>query len=423
MKEINLKGLDMTCYHETMENGLEVYLLPYKNRNNYFISYATRFGSDIVSFKEKDSKEYTPPLGIAHFLEHKMFEQESGEDPFSFFSKSGTDSNASTSFDNTQYICYGTKEFERNLEYLMNFVNSPYYTDSNVKKEKGIIAEEIKMYEDMPDFKLEMKTRECIYENHPRRIDIAGTIEEINKITKEDLYTCYKNFYVPNNMFLLIVGNFNKDKALEIIEKVQFFQEEKALPTIQPIKEKESVNQKEAILYEETIEVPKICYALKIPTKNLKKQSIELDLYLHMLTAILFGSSSIFKEKVREEKLMTGMYTEWETIEDYKVFYIMASTTTPEELIKVIQEELKHPKIIEKDLNRIKKVWIANEVKMIDNIDATVNNLYDEILRYKKVIPNRIDKIKNLKIKELNELINQINFENTSIVQMLPKKQ
>ena len=199
MRKINLKGLEMDCYRETLQNGLEVYLIPYENKKNYFISYGTHFGSDILEYTDSDKVKHTPPLGIAHFLEHKMFEQESGEDPFAFFAESGTDSNAYTSFDSTQYICYGTKDFSKNLRYLLSFVDSPYYTDQNVKKEKGIIAEEIKMYNDMPDFELEMKLRECLYKNHPRRLDIAGTVEEIEKITKEDLYSCYNNFYVPNN--------------------------------------------------------------------------------------------------------------------------------------------------------------------------------------------------------------------------------
>ena len=217
MKKIELKGLDQVVYTEQLHNGLQIFLVPYENKKNYFITYATRFGSDVLEF-ENDEKKYKPPLGIAHFLEHKMFEQEDGIDPFTYFSKSGTDSNASTSFDNTQYICYGNNEFANNLKYLINFVNSPYYTDENVEKEKGIIAEEIKMYEDMPDFKLEMKLREAIYNESSRRIDIAGSVEEIYKITKEDLYSCYNNFYVPNNMFILIAGNFDPEIAENIIK-------------------------------------------------------------------------------------------------------------------------------------------------------------------------------------------------------------
>lgn len=419
MKKINLKGLEMTLYQEELENGLKIYMLPYNNKKNYFISFATRFGSDTLSFKDSKGKSFTPPLGIAHFLEHKMFEQESGEDPFSFFSASGTDSNASTSFDNTQYICYGTKEFAKNLRYLLHFVNSPYYTDHNVNKEKGIIAEEIKMYGDMPDFQLEMKLRECIYKNHPRRIDIAGTEEEINKITKEDLYACYSNFYVPNNMFILIVGNFDKEEALKIIRDELEYKKLAKLPTIKKIEEPTAVF-KEEITINSPIEIPKLAIGLKVSTKSFKETDIEIDLYLHMITSILFGASSEFRERVRQEKILSSMYTDWESLEDMRVFYFMASTKEPERLKKEVLEEFKNKSILESDFNRIKKVWIANEVRMIDNIDDTVGNLYDDIIKYKDIIPNKIDIIKNLKLKTMNDIVERIDFNNISIVTMLP---
>ena len=419
MKKINLKGLEMTLYQEELENGLKIYMLPYNNKKNYFISFATRFGSDTLSFKDSKGKKFTPPLGIAHFLEHKMFEQESGEDPFSFFSASGTDSNASTSFDNTQYICYGTKEFAKNLRYLLHFVNSPYYTDHNVNKEKGIIAEEIKMYGDMPDFQLEMKLRECIYKNHPRRIDIAGTEEEINKITKEDLYACYSNFYVPNNMFILIVGNFDKEEALKIIRDELEYKKLAKLPTIKKIEEPTAVF-KEEMTINSPIEIPKLAIGLKVSTKRFKETDIEIDLYLHMITSILFGASSEFRERVRQEKILSSMYTDWESLEDMRVFYFMASTKEPERLKKEVLEEFKNKSILESAFNRIKKVWIANEVRMIDNIDDTVGNLYDDIIKYKDIIPNKIDIIKNLKLKTMNDIVERIDFNNISIVTMLP---
>ncbi|MBQ6135712.1 MAG: insulinase family protein [Bacilli bacterium] len=419
MKKINLKGLEMDCYTEVLDNGLEVYMLPYSNKKNYFISYATRFGSDVLEFTDEKKKAHKLPLGIAHFLEHKMFEQEDGQDPFTFFSESGTDSNASTSFDNTQYICYGTKEFKKNLEYLLQFVNRPYYTDENVEKEKGIIAEEIKMYEDVPDFKLETKLRECLYKNHPRRIDIAGTIEEINKITKEDLYSCYENFYVPNNMFILIVGNFPPKEALAIIERELDTKEKKKLPTISKVTEPVKVECKECQL-KENIEIPKVALGIKVPTKNIKLEKLELDLYLNMLTTILFGSSSAFREKARQEKLLSGLYMEWEMLEEYHTFYMMTSTTQSKELIKEVEKEWKNMEVTEEDFSRIQKVWIANEVRMIDNIDSTVNNLYDDILKFGGIIPDKIEKIKNMKFKKLKDLMKEIDGTNMSIVQMIP---
>lgn len=420
MKTINLSGLDMNYYVETLDNGLEIYMLPYDNKKNYFISFATRFGSEVIEFKDEKQISHKLPLGIAHFLEHKMFEQESGEDPFTFFSKSGTGCNASTSFDNTQYICYGNKKFEENLEYLISFVNDPYYTDSNVNKEKGIITEEINMYEDMPDIKLEMELRKNIFHKHPRRIDIAGTVEEINKITKEDLYNCYSNFYIPNNMFILIVGNFNKEKAVEIIKKELDYKKKEQLPEIEQVEEKDEIKKSKTEITS-NIEIPKLAYGLKIPTKNLKLDSVELDLYLNILTTILFGASSEFRERVRNEKIVNGIHTEWENLEDFRVFYLMASTKEPDKLEEEIKDEISNLSITESSFNRIKKVWIANEIRMIDNIDATVNNLYDDILKYGSIISDRIDKIKSMKLKTLEELIKKIDFKNTSIVQMLPK--
>ena len=420
MKKISLTNLDRDCFVETLDNGLEIFMVPLLDKKNYFISYATRFGSDVLEFS-RDKNKYKPPLGIAHFLEHKMFEQEDGIDPFTYFANSGTDSNASTSFDNTQYICFGTKNFKDNLEYLLKFVNRPYYTDENVTKEKGIIAEEIKMYDDIPDFKLEMKLRECIYHKHPRRIDIAGTVDEIYKITKEDLYDCYNNFYVPNNMFILIVGNFSKEEAMRIIKEQLADKKEKDLPTIKKIVEPDTVKTKEVTL-KKSVEVPKIALGLKVPKKGFKLSDIELDLYLNMLTVILFGASSIFREKVRQDKLLSNIYTDWESINDFKTFYLMASTIEPDKLITEIKKVLKDLPIDNESFERIKKVWIANEVKIYDNVDLVVNNTYDDILKYNEIVSDRVDIIKKMKFKKLKEIVDKIDFTNISIVKMINNK-
>ena len=421
MKKIELKGLEATLYQETLDNGLEIYLLPYENKKNYYISYATHFGSDVLQFTDTTGKTHTPPLGVAHFLEHKMFEEESGIDPFSFFSESGTDSNASTSYDNTQYICAGTRNFRENLRYLIQFVNRPYYTDENVEKEKGIIAEEIKMYDDIPDYKIEQKLRECLYKNSPRRIDIAGTVNEINKITKEDLYDCYNSFYKPNNMFIEVVGNFNVDDAIEVIKEELQNKEKSNVSEIKEIIEPTSVNKKELTI-KEKIDVEKIALGLKVPIKDLSLKEIELDLYLTMITNILFGSSSEFRERVRKEKILSNIYTEWETLKDFRTFYLESSTTNPDKLLEEIKEEFKNMQLPENAFDRIKKVWIANEVKMIDEISATSYNIYDDILRYNKVIPNRLELIRKMNYEKLKKLVKEINFENISIVKMLSDK-
>ena len=419
MKEIELSKLDMTLYYDKLKNGLEVYLLPYDNKNNYYMSYATRYGSETTTFVPAgEDEEVSVPLGIAHFLEHKMFEQEDGVDPFTYFSESGTGANAMTFFDYTQYICYGTKKFEDNLEYLIRYVNSPYYTDQNVEKEKGIIAEELKMYADIPDYQLDNYLRQNIYHKHPRRIDIGGSVEEIYKITKEDLYTCYNSFYSPNNMFILIVGGFDKDKAYEVIKNSLEDIDNRGKAKISKINEPKEVRCE----YQEVtsnISVPKIAVGLKICDKTLGKYDIyDLDLYIQMIASILFGNSSEFKERVRNKKLINNFYTEVETIDEFHTLYIMSGSEEPDELIQEIKNELNNVKISKNDFERMKKVWIANEVKMIDDVDSTVNNLYDDIIRYKEVIGDKVDRIRNLDINIMNEIVEKINFNNIAIVKM-----
>ncbi len=423
MTEIKLKGLDVNCYKEVLDNGLEVYLIPYENKKNYFMTYATRFGSETTEFIPYSKDEMIKvPDGIAHFLEHKMFEQEDGVDPFTYFSKSGTGANAFTSFDRTQYVCYGTKNFYDNLEFLISYVNSPYYTLENVEKEKGIIAEELNMYSDMPDWQIETKLREAVYVKHPRRVDIGGTVSEIMKITKEDLYTCYDNFYSPNNMFLLLVGNFDKDKASKIIHDSLDSVPNKGRPIIKEIVEDEKVGIKEDVFYT-NIKVPKVAIGLKVPTNNLSKyEDITLDLYLQMFTTLTFGSSSLFREKVRNMKIMNSFYADWESILGFKNYLLVASSNEPDKFIQEFKKEIANVNIDSDAFNRMKKVWIANEVKLFDCVDSVASNVSDDLIRYGDIIPDKIDRIRNLNLDELNDILSKIDFSNVSYIKCLGKE-
>lgn len=415
MKKIELKGLDTSVFYEKLENGLEVYLVPYENKNNYFMTYATKFGSNQTEFVPSGEKNLRKvPDGIAHFLEHKMFEQEDGIDPFTFYAKTGTGANASTTYDSTQYICYGTNNLEENLDYLLSYVNSPYFTDENVEKEKGIIKEEIKMYDDIAEWQLEEELRKSVYHVHPMRIDIAGTVQEIDKITKEDLYTCYNTYYQPGNMFLIVAGKIDPEKTMEVIRKNQ--EQIKKESTFQ-VKEKVydekiEVNEKKKEL-KMNIVVPKIGYAIKLDRDKLGiKDDHLLDIYLQMFTTLVFGLSSEFREYARSNQLMTSFYTQWEKADHYKTLLIMAETSKPKELLDAIKNEVKQFKIKEEDIERMKKVWISSEVQMIDIVETTVNNLYDDIIKYGHMIPNKTEIIRSLNGKELNKILEEIDFSN-----------
>jgi len=218
----NFNKLDLTVYSETLDNGLQVYIVPKNDKNDTYVTISTKFGSTNIEFIPNGEKDFVKvPYGIAHFLEHKLFDQPSGEDAEEFFSKSGSSCNAYTDLHQTTYLFRGSKNLLENINYLLDYVGDPYFTDENVEKEKGIIIEELKLYKDDPiDCGVEQLTYNMFIE-HPVQIGAVGTEESINSITKEDLYKCYKTFYNPNNMVMVITGNVEPEAAIRSIKENQ----------------------------------------------------------------------------------------------------------------------------------------------------------------------------------------------------------
>lgn len=423
MKAIELKGLDQTLYYEKLENGLEVYMLPYKNKSNYTMHYLAKYGSIQTTFIPYGEKEkITVPDGIAHFLEHKMFEQEDGVDPFTYAAKTGTYSNASTNFECTRYYFEGNQAFQDNLNYLLDFVGSPYFTDENVEKEKGIIAEEIKQYDDEVEWVFEEEMKKALLQKDNHRVDIAGTIESINTITKEDLYNTYYTFYQPSNMFLVISGDFKVEDAINTIKnnetlrnaktnfKVKVFQEEEPLAVNEKIKELEF-----------NVVNTKVGYGIKIPIKHIKDKYL-FNLYIGLMLSINFGLSSVFREKLKKEQLMTSFYMEREIVGEYLIIVFKADSETPFELIEEIKKELANIEIPEEEINRLKKVWISSEVIMIDNINMSLENIVDDIIEFGDIIPNKVEIFRSLNKKDYDKILSSIDFSNSSTVIIRPKE-
>ena len=222
MKKTNIDKLKLELYQEKLDNGLEIYIIPKNNCNNIYATISTKYGSNIDEFvpiKSKKMKKF--PLGIAHFLEHKMFEMEDGTDPFEIYSNNGADANANTSNYKTTYLFSGPQYFKENLNYLLDYVQTPYFTDKNVEKEKGIIIQEIKMYQDDPYTVLYEKAIYNSFIKHPIKMPVIGDIENVKSITKEDLYECYNTFYNPGNMFVVITGNVDPEETIELIKQNQ----------------------------------------------------------------------------------------------------------------------------------------------------------------------------------------------------------
>ena len=196
----------------TLPSGLTVIVRPMPGYSSAHCIYATRFGSIDRAFRLGD-KQVSLPAGVAHFLEHKMFEDEDG-DAFAKYAKTGANANAFTSFDRTCYIFTATEQIDESLDVLLGMVGQPYFTEQTIAKEQGIIGQEIKMYDDNPDWRLIMGLCACLYHSHPIRSDIAGTVESIARITPDMLYDCCAAFYAPANMVLAAAGNITMDTVL-----------------------------------------------------------------------------------------------------------------------------------------------------------------------------------------------------------------
>ena len=198
-------------------SGLKIYIYPKKGFHSTYAIFGADYGSIHTTFKSSLLDEIIEvPAGIAHYLEHKLFESEDG-DAFARYAKTGANANAYTSFDMTGYLFSCPENFEESLAILLDFVQSPYFTEQTVQKEQGIIGQEIKMYDDDPDWRVMFNLLQAMYHNHPVKIDIAGSIESIAEITAEKLYQCYETYYNLNNMALCIAGDVDPEKVLEFV--------------------------------------------------------------------------------------------------------------------------------------------------------------------------------------------------------------
>lgn len=426
MKEIKLNNLDLELFTETLDNGLEIYIIPKKTNNNIFVTYSTKYGSiqnEFIPIGEKKMKKV--PGGIAHFLEHKMFEQESGVDPFAYFSERGADANANTNYYKTTYLFSGTNFFKENLTFLLDYVEHPYFTEENVEKEKGIIEQEIAMYQDDAYSRLFEEIMYNAFVNHPIRYPVIGTKESVRSITKDDLYTCYNTFYHPSNMFVVVTGNVEPLAVVNIIKEQEETRKVKPLEKIKvaPIHEPDTVFRETEELTM-NITIPKVCIGYKINMKQFKNINPKKVLkYLLALLDIKLGPISDFLEKLKKEQIVTSdLGLDYIDAGDHILLLITADTKYPEELIKEVETELSSLEISEKDLNRQKKAILSAYIFMSDNIYSMNYKVMNDIIRYKEVICNDCDIIKSLNSKEYEQVKKNIKLNNKTTFIIKPKK-
>lgn len=229
MNKYHYKQLQEDMYHETLENGLNIFMVQRTDFQKSFVFYATKYGGMDTKFSMDGGKNWIDsPAGVAHYLEHKMFDTEDGN-ALQDLASNGASPNAFTSNDMTGYYFECTEKFIDNLRVLLSFVSVPWFTEESVEKEQGIIAQEIGMIEDEPNWQVYVNLMRGLYATHPARDSVAGTVESISKITADTLYDCHKAFYNPSNMVLVAVGNFDPEEVVKVTKEV-ITQEAGAVP-------------------------------------------------------------------------------------------------------------------------------------------------------------------------------------------------
>ncbi|MGE7601725.1 EF-P 5-aminopentanol modification-associated protein YfmH [Peribacillus sp. NPDC097675] len=428
MEKIEFTQLKEELYHEKMENGLEVYILPKKEFNKSFATFTTKYGSVDSHFKPLNQEEFTRvPDGIAHFLEHKLFEKEDG-DVFQQFSKQGASANAFTSFTRTAYLFSSTSEFERNLKTLIDFVQDPYFSEKTVEKEKGIIGQEINMYDDNPDWRLYFGAIANMYHQHPVKIDIAGTVASIADITKDMLYDCYNTFYHPSNMLLFVVGPVDVENTMNLIRENQAGKDYQEQPEVERKFEKEpDTVAKDKDILKMNVQTPKVMIGIKATDvhqtgEQLLKRELATNIYLEML----FGKSSSLHERLYEEGLIDQTFSYDYTQEQGFGFALLGGdTANPEKLTKSLLDILENSKkgtgLSEESLQRTIKKKIGSFLRSLNSPEYIANqftryafnemNLFDVVPVLEKLTMGDIEQI-------AYDLVSE---ERTTVCEVLPK--
>lgn len=424
MKKIKLENTNEVLYYDKLDNGLEVYMLPNNNVNKFYLTLNTRFGSINTKFKY-DNKEYDMPKGIAHYLEHLSFNMENGS-VFDHYSKIGSSINAFTTYDITSYNVTSNNRFKENLEYLLEYVYTPYFTKELFQSEKGVIEEEVKMYKDDPGMTIVNGTLNNVFVNDERKYLVGGTVKDVKSIKLEDVITCYNAYYNPKNMFLIITGNFNPNEALAITSEQMNklnINNDFNVKDIYP-KEPEKVNKKEEII-KMNVDKPKVSIGIKIPKNNFKSLKLDnylLKIYISSILDINFGNTSLLLEELQKGSIVDDLdYTVIES-NDYFIVLILSSTYYPEYFKDKIIEKFNSLNIEDSDLKRVAKVNISNYILLFDSVVAVNNYIMDEVMDNNEVNTGFMNIMRNLNIDTCKKILTKLNNYDYTICKIMPKE-
>ncbi|SDN40385.1 EF-P 5-aminopentanol modification-associated protein YfmH [Acetanaerobacterium elongatum] len=372
-------GEQYTRYNH--KSGLTILLCPMQGYSSTYALFATRYGSIDTCFKTQHDADFvTVPEGIAHFLEHKMFEDEDG-DAFAKYAKTGASANAFTSFDRTAYEFLTSDNVYESLEILLKMVTTPYFTEKSVAKEQGIIGQEIEMYNDDPNWRVFFNLLRALYVNHPLRIDIAGTAASIAQIDKDLLYRCYNTFYNLKNMVLAISGNFDIERVLEVCDKVLKPAEEMIIDRRQP--EEPLTVAKEYVEQEFEVSIPLFQFGFKVPPYT-DAERLKLSVANDILLEALAGEASPLYSRLYEQGLINDSFSYEGMIERECVANVFSGESKNpqkvcDEIVKAL-EQIQQNGIDTEAFERAKKFYYGRLVFAYNNVESVASALVTSYL-------------------------------------------
>ncbi|MBE6862030.1 MAG: insulinase family protein [Ruminococcus sp.] len=363
-----------SCIHVKHSSGLDIYISEMKGFSTVEALFGTKYGSINTMFRMREDSEYTcVPEGIAHFLEHKLFENEDC-DVFELYAKTGASANAFTSFDKTCYLFSCSKNYKESLKILLDFVQKPYFTKESVDKEQGIIGQEIKMTNDNPEWRVFFNMLRCLYHNHPVKIDIAGTVESIAEIDADLLYKCYNTFYNLNNMVLAIAGNISADEVLAICDECLKPCEDKGLESVFPDEPAEIVTAE--CRETQPVGTPIFNIAYKcVPCSGQErlKKGVCAMVAVEMFSDV---STDLYQRLLKQQLINSSFGTEVFTGDGYFTVIFSGESSSPEKVRDEIKAEVARvceSGLSEKDFQRIKKSAYGNLIRELNNVEAVAN--------------------------------------------------
>lgn len=420
MKIKIFKKVDEKVYTEKLDNGLEVYLYKTDKTKNFYITISVKYGARITKYKVGNRVVDVIP-GSAHFLEHKVMALSENKEISKRINDLGSLANAWTSYYGTNYNIFGSINLIENLKLLLDIFYNTNINEKSVNEEKGIIGEEIDMYKDQIDSLMYSKLFDNLFNKSYSKHTVVGEREDIANITAKSLNEIYNDYYVPNNTFIIVTGNFDIDEVMNTIK--DYMKNIKVKPKELPKRIKERDKEIVNVPYEEIkkdMENTRVKYAIKMKKNifGIKDDNILKD-YLGLILSNNFSATSELFERYKDNDIVIGMSYGVNIIDDYLIININALTNDGNRFIDNIKEDIKKLKLNEEEFERKKKKYLKSYILDFDNIEDVEYLLSLSLMIDNKIDYNECDKLIALNYKEASRIMKLINFDNTSIIRTI----